>query len=258
MKVAEIIDILEEKIPLSLAYDWDNVGLLVGDKGKEVKTVFLTLDINLKTVSEAISVGADMIITHHPMFFDEVKSLNYDLCVGKTVKLLIENNIAVYAAHTNMDVAKGGLNDVFSKKLGLKNVKIIETTDASMGAGLGRYGELENTVSLGEFCDTIIKVLNTPIRYTGDDKKEIKTVGVATGACQELIEKARDLGCDVLVTADLKYHRMMDASDLDFALIDAGHYPTEVFVKEIFKDIIKDTGLNIIESMADDVFKFRM
>lgn len=255
MKVYEIIEIIENKVPKHLAYSWDNVGLLVGDREKEIKSVFITLDTNLKTVKEAISKNADMIISHHPIFFSPLKRIEYGTPEGDMVRLLIENNIPLYAAHTNMDTANGGINDKLAALLNLSDIKVLDENPDYPGTGLGRYGRVCD-IKLSDFIEKVKSALNTPIRFTGDENKIIKTVAVGSGACSELVGVSKALGCDVLITADMKYHQMIDANELGLCLIDAGHYPTEICVMDIFEDILSNTDLNIIKSDNTDIFKF--
>lgn len=256
MKVYEIAEIIEKTAPKSLAYDRDNVGLLAGDKNRDVKKVYLTLDANLKTVSEAIKNNCDMIISHHPIFFSPVKKLEYGTPTGDLVRLLIENNIPLYAAHTNMDTAKGGINDKLAQMFNLSDIKVLEQHTDDVSAGLGRYGKLENEMSLCDFVETVKKVLNTPVRYTGDDDTKIHTVAIGSGACSELVPIAKEKGCEVLITADMKYHQMIDAYEMGICVIDAGHYPTEVCVMDIFDEILSGTDLKIIKSTNCDIFKY--
>ena len=241
MKAKEIIKIIENICPERLAYSWDNVGLLCGDENKDVKKVFVTLDTNTNTVKEAISKNADMIVSHHPILLGGIKRIDYSTSVGQMLKLLIENNIPLFAAHTNMDTAKGGIND----KL---------TDDSS--AGLGRYGRLEKTIKLGDFAEHCKKILGTPfLRVSGDFEKNINTVAVASGSCSEIIPLAYEKGSDVIITGDMKYHNMIDMTELGICVIDAGHYSTEICVMDIFEDILKDTDIEIIKSENKDIFK---
>lgn len=255
MKVSEIIEIIENKVPKHLAYDWDNVGLLIGNSEKKVKSVFITLDTNLSTVKEAISHNADMIISHHPIFFSPLKRIEYGTHEGDMIKLLIKNDISLYAAHTNMDTANGGINDKLAKLLNLSDIKVLEENPKFPGTGLGRYGNIKSK-TLSEFVEFTKSILNSPVRFTGDENKMINTVAVASGACSELVPVAIKNCCDVLITADMKYHQMIDANEAGLCIIDAGHYPTEICVMDIFEEILSDTNLNIIKSKNKDIFKF--
>ena len=256
MKVYEIADLIEQSVPERLAYKWDNVGLLCGDKNKDIKKVFLTLDTNINTVKEAINKKCDMIISHHPILLGGIKRIDYDTASGQMIKLIIENNIPVFAAHTNMDTAKGGINDTLAEIFKLSDIKILEQHTDDISAGLGRYGCLKEEMSLKDFSIMVKDVLKTPVRVGGDMDKKIKTIAVASGSCSEIIPLANEKGCDAIITADLKYHTMIDATELGIAVIDAGHYPTEIIVMDIFENILKNTGLEFVKSENKDIFNF--
>ena len=256
MKAKEIVKIIENFCPESFAYDWDNIGLLIGDGEKNVKKVFVTLDTNLTTVKEAISKKADMIVSHHPILLGGIRRIDYTTAEGQMIKLLIENNIPVLAAHTNMDTAKGGINDRLAEMFALTDIQILEQHTPYPNVGLGRIGKLKETVAFSEFAKMCGRILNTPVRAAGDEEKQINTVAVASGSCSEVIPLAKEKGADVIVTGDLKYHNTMDMTYLDICIVDAGHYPTEICVMNIFADILKDTGLEIIKSENKDIFKF--
>lgn len=256
MKAKEIVKIIESFCPENLAYEWDNVGLLMGDGEKKVKKVFVTLDTNLTTVKEAISKNADMIVSHHPILLGGIKRIDYSTADGQMIKLLIENNIPVLAAHTNMDTAKGGINDKLAEIFELSEVDILEHHTDDPSAGLGRIGKLKKQIKFSEFAEKCSKLLNTPVRSAGDENKQISTVAVASGSCSDIIPLASQKGADAIVTGDLKYHNTMDMTYLDICIVDAGHYPTEICVMDIFEDILKNTELEIIQSENKDIFKF--
>lgn len=256
MKIYEIIKIIEEKAPLSLAYSWDNSGFLVGDTEKDVSKVFLTLDVNMNTVREAAECGAELIISHHPMFFKGIKRINYKTPEGFIIKELIKNDIAVYAAHTSMDTAYGGINDILAYKLELGDIKIIEQHTDDEKAGLGRIGTLKEETTLRSFAELVKERLKTPfVRVSGDLEKVIKTVGVGSGACDDIIPNALKMGADAFVTSDMKYHIAMDSVESGICVIDAGHFPTEIFVIEIFENILRNTELKIFKSKNTDIFQ---
>ena len=256
ISVEDIIKKIEEKAPLALAYEWDNSGFICGDKKKKVKNIFLTLDVTVNTVNEALEKGADMIISHHPILFKGINKIDYSSTQGYIVKTLIENNIALYAAHTSMDNASGGINDILAEKLSLKNIKIIEENKEFCNCGLGRVGELEKETTLKEFAEIVKKNLNTPfVRVCGDFNKKIKYVAVGGGACDDLIIPALMMGADVMVTSDMKYHISIDSVENGICVIDAGHYPTEHFVIDIFEEILKGEDINIFKSEEKDIFK---
>lgn len=256
MKVKNIIELIENKCPENLAYPWDNVGLLCGDKEKEIKKIFVTLDTNINTVKEAIEKNVDMIVSHHPILLGGIKRIDYSTSLGQMIKILIENNIPLFAAHTNMDTAKGGINDYLAELFSLSDIKILEQHTDDNTAGLGRFGKLKNKMKFGDFAKQCSKILNTHIRVSGDMEKIIETVAVASGSCSEIIPTAKEKGADVIITGDMKYHNMIDMTELGICIIDAGHYPTEICVMNIFEDILSNTDIEIIKSENKDIFKF--
>lgn len=257
MKIKEIAQLIEDFAPTSLAYGWDNVGLLAGSPEKEVGRVLVALDTNLSTVYEAIENKCGAIISHHPIFFGGIKRIDYSSNDGKLAKLLIKNDIAVYASHTNMDTAEHGINAALADLFGLSEVKILEYHTENTNVGLGRYGILSEPVTFGELCGIAKEKLHTPyVRAAGDFEKIIKKLCVASGSCSESVETAIRKGCDAVITGDMKYHEMTDYFEKGICVIDAGHYPTEFLVTDIFADILKNTGLEIIKSKQKDIFTF--
>ena len=259
MKVKQIAELMEKYTPARLAYDWDNVGLLVGNGENEVKKIMITLDTNLETVREAAENGCDMILSHHPIMFRGIKRLDLTSPTGKMMEILIKNDISVFAAHTNMDTAKIGINAYLAELFGLENIKILEQHTDDIEAGLGRYGDFKNEITLDELCKITKEKLNTPfVRAAGASEKKIKTLCVASGSCSECIETAIKCGCDAVITGDMKYHEMIDYSECGIAVIDAGHYPTEIIVTDIFEKILEELGNDkpqIIKSTERDIFK---
>ena len=252
----DIIRIVEEAAPLGLAYPWDNSGFLCGDINREVKKLYITLDVNIYTIDEAVKAGADMILSHHPIMFGGIKKIDYDTPQGYVIRQLIKNDIALYASHTPMDCAKNGINEVLADKLGIINKKVLEPSEGFEGCGLGRCGELKNEMTLRNFAEDVKKALNTPfVRICGNPDTIIKTAAVGGGACDDLIPAAIENGADVIVTSDMKYHISMDSEESGLPVIDAGHYPTEVFVIDIFADLFKDCDIEIVKSTEKDTFK---
>lgn len=255
MNCKDIINIIEKKVPIELAYPWDNSGFLCGDINRDVKKVYITLDVNMYTVDEAVSVGADMIISHHPIMFGGLKCIDYNSPSGYVLRRLIENNIALYASHTPLDCANGGINDVLADKLGISDKEIIEPNKNFECCGLGRIGNLKTELTLAEFAEIVKRELKTPfVRLCGNTDSIIKKAAVGGGACDDLIPAAKAMGADVMVTADMKYHISMDSVESGICVIDAGHYPTEQFAVDIFANMLGGSGLEIIKSTEKDVF----
>ncbi|MBP3360905.1 MAG: Nif3-like dinuclear metal center hexameric protein [Clostridia bacterium] len=256
MKAYEVAEIIEKTAPRKLAMKWDNVGFMIGDPNREVKRILTALDVTSQTAEQAVSMGCDMILSHHPMFFDGIKAIDFSTPEGDTVRRLVSENIAVYACHTNMDCAAGGINDYLADLFELSEVSVLEENPDFPGTGIGRLGTLPESMDIKTLCSIVKSRLNTPfVRVISGTQKSIKRVAVASGSCAEYIPLALKKGADAIVTADMKYHDSLTASEYDIYVIDAGHYPTEFVVTDIFEKLLRDTGIELCRSNADDVFK---
>lgn len=213
--VKDIYNYINKIAPYDEMEDWDNSGFILGDIKKEVKTVVMSLDATKAAVAFSKSVDADLLLTHHPIIFGGVKKIKSDSAIYQ----LINNDIACMCAHTSFDKANGGINDNLALLLELKNTRKLEN-------GYVVVGELENEMSIDDFATFVSNSLDVhALRYTDTDKM-IKTVAVGGGACGEFIDDAMQ-NADCFVSSDLKYHQMLDASEENFALINAGHFETE-------------------------------
>lgn len=252
MILNDILKKIESKYPLEIQYSWDNSGLNIGDKGQDVRNILLTLEITEKTVDEAIEKNIDLIISHHPFIFSKLNKINNDDIKGKLIYKLIKNSVSVYCMHTNYDLAFEGLNDYFMKLIGANTTSILEV-EGSLNSyedgnnyGLGRVGNLSKEVSIEGFISYLKEKLQiSHLRYIGDENKRIKNIAVVTGAGAEFFEKAKDMGVDLFISGDMKYHQAMDALEMGISVIDCGHYGSE----HIFVDSIKEFLENILEDV---------
>jgi len=220
----DIIACLEEAAPSSLAEEWDNVGLLVGDKNAEVKRILLCMDITTGSVREAVSKKADLIISHHPVLFKSVKRIVAGEGKGSLIHEIIKNNINVFAAHTNLDYAENGVNTRLAEVIGLKDCVVL-------GNGPGRVGVIDRAMSLDEFARKVKSILVAPaVRVIGEPEKEVRRIAVFSGSFDNNINDVLASGADVLVTGDVKYHTALDAAEEGLCIIDAGHFYTEKIV----------------------------
>ena len=228
--VADILFFVETLAPRAMKMDWDNVGLLCGRKEKEVKKILVALDPFRNVIEEAIEIGADCIVTHHPLIFrNPLLAVNEDTEAGRCVLTLIEHGIAAINAHTNYDLAPGGINDVLAEILGLADISVInpEGEDAQgRPYGLLRCGTVDE-MELQEFLANVRDKLHCDgLRYV-DSGKTVRKVAVGGGSCADEMGDALAAGCDTFVTADVKYNQFRTANDLGLNLIDAGHFHTE-------------------------------
>jgi GTP cyclohydrolase I len=235
LKVSDINHFFEEKAPLYLAEEWDNVGILLGSMEREVHKVLVCLDVTKAVVREAINLKVDLIISHHPLIFKGIKRINEDSQKGSVIYSLIQNDISVYCAHTNLDVADEGVNEQLAKSIGLTNLKNLNDykTEEKSGKvyGLGRYGELEKALSLSDFISLVKNKLSVDhLRFIGSIDRDIKTVAVFCGSFDEDYSGFLKSGADILLTSDLKYHTASDIMEMGLCVIDAGHFNTEKII----------------------------
>lgn len=226
--VRDINRFFSEKIPYSMKESFDNVGLLVGLNDTAVKKVLVALDITMETALEAAELGAQLIVSHHPLFFG-IKSISDDDPTGKIITTLLTHGISAICLHTNLDSAPGGVNDELIRAIGAVCSGILdEEHDGSMGAyGIGRYGELPEAESMTEFLGRLRELLaSNGLRYH-DAERGVKRIAVCGGSGGEYLEKAYALGCDTYITADIKYDRFLMAKQLGINLIDGDHFCTE-------------------------------
>ena len=229
MTVEKIYEFLNKKFPVNTAADYDNPGLLIGDKTADAKSAVLALDCTSSAVDLAVKSGAKLIITHHPVIFKGLKSIKK----GDLVHTLIENGISVISMHTNMDVCENGVNDALCRTLGLCDVMPVTGYDSLCF----RKGTLKEEMSSDDFAAFISKKLNTPVKYVGE--RSIKTVAVCSGSGSDYTEDALNAGCDALVTSEVKHSIFLDAAEKGFALIDAGHFNTEDVIIEPLKELLE-------------------
>ena len=227
--VNEILTYLDSLAPRFMKMDWDNVGLLCGSRSREVTRVLVALDPFEGVCKEAVDFGAQLIVTHHPLIFQALKSITDDTTIGRSIQLLCENRISAINAHTNLDCAPGGVNDRLAASLGLSDITVIDpmgVDETGKEWGLLRKGAVTEQ-PLGTFLATVKAALGCDgLRYV-DAGKPVRNVAVGGGACASEIMDAVKAGCDTFVTSDVKYNQFWDAHDLGLNLIDAGHFYTE-------------------------------
>lgn len=255
MKVKDILEYLETLAPSYMKYDWDNVGLLCGSREKEVKKILVALDPFMDVCEEAAEIGADLIVTHHPLIFRPCKSVTDEEPVGKSILYLVSHGIAAVNAHTNLDCAPGGVNDILAKTLGLSDIQIIDPIGENYG--LLRKGFVKEQ-SLEAFMQTVKESLGTPVLRYADGGKAVSCVAVGGGSCGDEYEASIKAGCDTFVTADVKYNQFWDAQELGLNLIDAGHFYTENPICTILAENLRNTfpDAEVVLSKHQDCMKF--
>ncbi len=234
-KVSEIMHCLEEKAPCGLKLDFDNVGHLVGHGDAEVTKILTALDITDEVIEEAASMGAELIVSHHPLIFSAIKSVTDGSWVGRRILRMAEKRIAGICMHTNLDAAQGGVNDALMNCLG---GTVTETLDPV--SGIGRIGELPGTVSFAEFLAATKEALKTNgLRYH-DAGRAVHKIACCGGSGGGDIALAYEAGCDCYVTADVKYDQFLEAKNLGISLIDGDHFCTENVVVPILTQWLRE------------------
>lgn len=238
--VQEIFDFINTVAPPYMKESWDNVGLNCGRRNKEVKTILVALDPFAGVCQEAADVGADLLVTHHALLWNH-GFITDETQQGKNALFLIEKGIPCINAHTNLDLAPGGVNDTLSKVLGLTDVKVVNpvgTDTEGREYGLLRCGYVQEQ-PLDAFLQHVKDVLGCQRLRFADGGKPVHKVCVGGGACGSELMDAYNAGCDTFVTADVKYNQFWDARDLGMSIIDAGHFHTENPVTKVLADKIQ-------------------
>jgi dinuclear metal center YbgI/SA1388 family protein len=262
------VEVFEKLWPVSLAEDWDVVGLVSGSNDQEIKSVLLTVDVTSEVVDYAKQVGAELIFAHHPMLLRGVTSIAEDTAKGKVLSELVRSNIAVYSAHTNADSVETGTSAVIAKALGLINSRPLSQSTLPT-QGIGQIGDI-GSMTLGELASKLNDLLPptaTGVRVAGPFDRKISKVALCAGAGDSYSLMALDQGADVFITSDLKHHNSQEilelakARNVDFALIDVSHWAAEFVWLETAKQELKEALPQVSFEVCDirtDVFDFLM
>lgn len=257
MKTREVIDYLDKMFKPEYQENYDNAGFLVGDMDGEYKGALVSVDVTPATVEEAIGKGLSLIVSHHPLIFSGMKRITNADATGRMVRRLVQNNISVYAAHTNLDNLDWGVNGILAQKLGLTDCRILRPvpsctntplhqTTPTPQIGAGMTGLLPHPMDVCEFLKMVKQTLNLPVIRTSqitNHNLPIHKVAICGGSGSFLIGDAKRAGANIFMTGDLKYHDFQQSED-KVILADIGHYESEQFSKEIFYRVIKEKFSN--------------
>lgn len=250
MQKKKFIGIIENFCPSETQEDWDNTGIQISTKFREVNKVLVAMEITDQVIDEAVTRQADMIVTHHPLIFNGLKKIDAEDVTGRYVEKLINAGISVYSAHTSFDKADGGNNDYLGRLLGLAEIEKFDNGNEFCRKGVTPY-----EITFGDFIDKTSERLGIEKRFfkaTGDMARSITTVGWCTGSGGEFIDEAAGEGLDLFITGDLKYHDAQHAKALGIAVLDAGHWGTEkIFVDNMADYLGRKTNCEIMKSEID-------
>lgn len=240
--VQEIYNCIDSKFPYCLQMNYDNSGIMV-DCGKEITKVLVSLDITNSLIDYAASSGCELIVSHHPVIFNPIKSLSHNTPVYK----LITNRISAISAHTNFDIAEGGVSDQLASRLDLQNIKpVFKASECEIKGKMyqnhiGRMGETIKEFTPSDFAAYVGEKLGrmSYVEYV-DGGNPIKKVAVGGGACGEFIFECKKYNIDAFVTGEAKHHELVYAAENKITMIAAGHYITECVALEELAQTIRD------------------
>lgn len=254
LNLTKFIQKFENRFPKILAENWDNVGLILGHKDKNIKKILVCLDITENVVDKAVFEKVDLIVSHHPLIFSGQKTILGDNFLGKKILKLIENNISVYGAHTNVDSADGGLNDYVLEKMAFNGKKL----DFELKPL--RYFELDEYTNIEDIIYKIkenLKIENVRLARSYR-KNKIKKIAITTGAGDSFISEVIENKVDLFITGDLKHHIALDSIESGIYLLDIDHYGSEKLVSDLFEKVIKeiDSNIEVINFNDKEIFEY--
>jgi len=271
--VAEIIEIMNQLAPPLLAEEWDNVGLQIGDSRQSVRRIWVALDPSPEVVKAACQKNVDLLITHHPLIFRPLKSIDFDTPGGSIIQMAAHHQMAIFSAHTNLDIVRNGVNDVLAQQLGLRNLSVLHPvqvgertkeevaplTDSEAEYGIGRIGSLAKAGSLKSLVSTVKKKLELDfIKVAGNLEMKVKRVAVCSGSGSSLMQAFLASKAQAYISGDIHYHDAREAEIANRGIIDIGHFPSEHLMIDALaqqlKSIISRAGIKA-EIMACTIEK---
>ncbi len=237
MKAGVIAAALEEFAPLDTQESWDNAGFSIGSAGSEVHGAVFGLDCTHELLDFAVSCGADMVVTHHPLIFKGIRKISEETYVGSLILRAVRLGLTVYSSHTPMDKAVGGVSGLMASRMGLEDVSVLE--DDGSGRGLGIAGTLPEPMAADDFIISLKKWFSLEtVRCSRLPETKISRVAACGGSGASLIEAARMAGADAMVTGDVTYHYFL--TDAKMLVADIGHFESECDIVKMMCDIVKE------------------
>ncbi|MBW2660240.1 MAG: Nif3-like dinuclear metal center hexameric protein, partial [Deltaproteobacteria bacterium] len=238
-RIKDIVNSLDQEAPFSLAESWDNVGLLIGNPDQEVTSVLIGLDPTHSLIDEALASGANTVITHHPVIFKPLASINTADPGGKLLEKALVNKIAIISCHTNLDSAVDGVSDILASMLGLTELSPLlpASEKHSPGTGLGRIGKFSAPVPAKTFLKNVLELLDlNSVQIAGKIPETIQTVAVCGGSGSDLATESLARGADIYLSAEIKHNTAIWAIENNFCVIDGTHFATEQLSVSLLAD----------------------
>lgn len=240
--VAQIIRIMDEVAPPWLAEEWDNVGLQIGDPRLPVRRIWVALDPGPEVVKAACEKKVDLLITHHPLIFRPLNSIDFDTPGGSIIQMAAHHQLAIFSAHTNLDIVRDGVNDVLAQRLGLRHLAMLQPVHAGERSkedislltggetehGIGRIGSLAKASSLKSLVSMVKSKLKLDfVKVAGDPAMKVARVAICSGSGSSLMQAFLSSKAQAYISGDIHYHAAREAETANRAIIDIGHFPSE-------------------------------
>lgn len=237
MKCAEIINILEEQFPVKYAVPGDKTGFQVGDREKEVHHIFVAVDATDENIEEAIRVGADMLLTHHPMIYSPLAAVTTDSFNGRRVIKMIENGLCYMSTHTNYDSCR--MADLAAERLQMSECQVLE--EVADGLGIGKVGRLPKEMTLRECALFVKEKFRIPsVKFFGDGEQKVSLAAICPGSGRSVLGCCHKAGAEVFITGDVDHHTGIDQLDDALPIIDAGHYGVEhIYIEDMCRFLME-------------------
>lgn len=231
MKCKEIIEILEQEFPTKYAENWDPTGFQVGNREREIGHVYVALDVTGEILEDAISKGAEMILTHHPMLFSPLSTVTADTVNGEKVIKMLENKICCFSTHTNYDSCR--MADLSARMLGLTDCQVLE--EVADGVGIGKIGNLPKAMTVRECAHYVKDIFRIPtVKFFGDGEQKVEKAAICPGSGKSLLGCCHEKGAQIYITGDIDHHTGIDEADAGLPIIDAGHYGIEhIYIEDM-------------------------
>lgn len=253
----ELIQVINSYAPRDLEEDWDNSGWQINLASDEVKRILVSLEITDAVIDEAENIGADFILTHHPLIFGNLDVVDCNSATGNYIARLIKNNQSVYSTHTSFDSAFGGINDDLAERVGLQKIRKLHMhkPNGDPIEIMGRMGDYESEKTLAEVCDIVKNALKMEMKLivVGDPKAKIRKVAVCGGAGGDAISGLINNHCDLFITGEVRHHEAQMAKEGNLCVINAGHFSTERFFAENMGEKLKSHFINRVEIIESSV-----
>jgi len=257
--VAEIIQIMDQLAPPLLAEEWDNVGLQIGHPQQPVRRIWVALDPSPEVVKAACQEKVDLLITHHPLIFRPLKSIDFETPGGSIIQMAAQHQLAIFSAHTNLDIVRDGVNDVLARRLGLRHLAVLQPIQVGERAkedisplpggeteyGIGRIGSLARVGSMRSLVSMVKKKLKLGfVKVAGDLEMKVTRVAICSGSGSSLMQAFLSSKAQAYISGDIHYHDAREAESANRAIIDIGHFPSEHLMVEALAQQLENIKSN--------------